>query len=65
MSGTLVGVSFVLIHFGTRLLDCRQASVSSKKDEGEAVTKRSSLGSKFKCDQGWSDSEQDHASPSN
>ena len=36
--------------------------MSAKKDEGEAATKRSSPGSKFKCDQGWSGNEQDHAS---
>ena len=58
-SGVFVGIYFVLVPSGTRLLDWRRASVSSKRDEGKAATKRSSLGKKFKRYQGWSGNEQD------
>ena len=61
-SGAFVGIYFVLVPSGTQLLDWGWVSVSSKTDEGEAATKRSSLVNKFKCDQVWSGNEQVHAS---
>ena len=61
-SGAFVGIYFVLVPSGTQLLDWGWVSASSKTDEGEAATKRSSLVNKFKCDQVWSGNEQVHAS---
>ena len=60
-SGTFVEMYFVLVPSRTQLLDWRRVSVLSKTNEGEAVTKRSSLVNKFKCDQLWSGNEQVHA----